>query len=60
MRHVLEILEFRAARGRDAIFEHPLGALSWNGLPELRRFMNKYHEGTIHGCAYGQKAADVN
>ena len=38
VRNVLELLDFQASRGRDAIFEHPLGALSWNGIPELRRF----------------------
>ena len=54
IRFCCELYEEQLERGKQAMFEHPLGSKAWT-YPEVRRLMDRCHLIKRHMCRYGLK-----
>ena len=51
IRHMVEVLQLALELGLDISLEHPVGATSWRGIPELEWLWKNLHEAVTYGCA---------
>lgn len=54
IRFCLELFEQQVAKGRYAMFEHPLGSQVWT-LPDMKRCLDRFFSTKLHMCRYGTR-----
>ena len=54
IRYCARLFRNQVQRGKQALFEHPTGAQTWQ-YPEIQNLCKKYHTVKCHMCCYGLK-----
>ena len=54
IRYCAKLFRNQVQRGKQALFEHPTGAQTWQ-YPEIKTLCRKYHTIKCHMCCYGLK-----
>ena len=59
IRYCAKLFRNQVQRGKQALFEHPTGAQTWQ-YPEIQSLCRKYHTVKCHMCCYGLKLPKSN
>ena len=59
IRYRAKLFRNQVQRGKQALFEHPTGAQTWQ-YPEIQSLCRKYHTVKCHMCCYGLKLPKSN